>query len=312
MGTTLYDSIYLACDEVIKKQQGRKALILLTDGVDHGSKYTLSMAIESAQRADTMVYSVLFADPHGYGNNNGPMMGGPGMGRRRGMGYPGGGYPGGGYPGGGYPNGGNGRRRERQEGAAADRQRDGRALLRSYQEGAARQDIRRDRRRVAQSIQHRIHVRLRRPMPGGLYRKIAGDRSQDRRPTWCGRATGITQAKGYPIIVECCISTSSPLELPAAKRRVCFAKKASRSKRPISTRDSLSRNWIGLIGERDYKTFLNSRNELYRERGMKDNPPPRAEALRLMSENPNLIKRPILISGNRGLFWVSMRPRLRI
>jgi len=49
-----------------------------------------------------------------------------------------------------------------------------------------------------------------------------------------------------------------------------------------------------LIGSRDYRDFLNSRNELYRERGMKQNPPPRAEALKLMSENPNLIKRPIL------------------
>jgi arsenate reductase-like glutaredoxin family protein len=54
-----------------------------------------------------------------------------------------------------------------------------------------------------------------------------------------------------------------------------------------------------LIGDRDYKLFLNSRNELYRERGMKENPPSRAEALRLMSENPNLIKRPILVSGSR-------------
>ena len=52
-----------------------------------------------------------------------------------------------------------------------------------------------------------------------------------------------------------------------------------------------------LIGKRDYREFLNSRNELYRERGMKDNPPPRGEALRLMSENPNLIKRPILVKG---------------
>jgi len=52
-----------------------------------------------------------------------------------------------------------------------------------------------------------------------------------------------------------------------------------------------------LIGARDYKQFLNSRNELYRERGMKANPPSRAEALRLMSENPNLIKRPILARG---------------
>jgi arsenate reductase-like glutaredoxin family protein len=54
-----------------------------------------------------------------------------------------------------------------------------------------------------------------------------------------------------------------------------------------------------LIGARDYRLFLNSRNELYRERGMKENPPSRAQALKLMSENPNLIKRPILISGSR-------------
>ena len=52
-----------------------------------------------------------------------------------------------------------------------------------------------------------------------------------------------------------------------------------------------------LIGARDYTQFLNSRNELYRERGMKENPPTRAEALRLMSDNPNLIKRPLLIRG---------------
>jgi arsenate reductase-like glutaredoxin family protein len=54
-----------------------------------------------------------------------------------------------------------------------------------------------------------------------------------------------------------------------------------------------------LIGNRDYREFLNSRNEQYREMGMKDNPPPREEALRLMAANPNLIKRPILVKGNR-------------
>jgi arsenate reductase-like glutaredoxin family protein len=54
-----------------------------------------------------------------------------------------------------------------------------------------------------------------------------------------------------------------------------------------------------LIGKRDYKEFLNTRNELYRERGMKENPPSRAEALKLMSENPNLIKRPILVDGEK-------------
>ena len=57
----LYDAVYLASDEVIKKQQGRKALIILSDGVDRGSKETLATAIETAQRADTVVYSILFA-----------------------------------------------------------------------------------------------------------------------------------------------------------------------------------------------------------------------------------------------------------
>ena len=54
-----------------------------------------------------------------------------------------------------------------------------------------------------------------------------------------------------------------------------------------------------LIGDRDYKLFLNTRNVLYRERDMKQNPPNRAEALRLMSENPNLIKRPMTVAGRR-------------
>jgi arsenate reductase-like glutaredoxin family protein len=62
-----------------------------------------------------------------------------------------------------------------------------------------------------------------------------------------------------------------------------------------------------LIGKRDYKLFLNTRNELYRERGMKENPPPRAEALKLMSENPNLIKRPILVDGENIVLGSDVR-----
>ena len=54
-----------------------------------------------------------------------------------------------------------------------------------------------------------------------------------------------------------------------------------------------------MIGKRDYRDFLNSRNELYRERNMKNSPPTRAEALKLMSETPNLIRRPILVDGDR-------------
>lgn len=56
-----------------------------------------------------------------------------------------------------------------------------------------------------------------------------------------------------------------------------------------------------LIGERNYKTFLNTRNELYREKKMAEKPPSRADALKLMSKNPNLIKRPILLRGGKIL-----------
>lgn len=54
-----------------------------------------------------------------------------------------------------------------------------------------------------------------------------------------------------------------------------------------------------LIGQRDYKQFLNTRNELYRERKMKDHPPTRDEAVQLMAQHPNLIKRPILVKGRQ-------------
>jgi VWFA-related protein len=80
-GTLLYDSVLLGSDELMRKQTGRKALILLTDGVDNGSKVSLSAAVESAQRADTLVYAILFEDRDAYG---GGMIGYGGMGRRRG------------------------------------------------------------------------------------------------------------------------------------------------------------------------------------------------------------------------------------
>jgi arsenate reductase len=52
-----------------------------------------------------------------------------------------------------------------------------------------------------------------------------------------------------------------------------------------------------LIGQRDYKDFLNPRNELYRERKMAQKPPSRAAAIQLMSRTPNLIRRPLLVHG---------------
>jgi len=87
-GTHLYDAIYLASDELMSKQQGRKALIILSDGVDRGSKETLNEAIESAQRADTVIYSILFKDEEANSGYPGGMMGprGPYGGGRHGGG----------------------------------------------------------------------------------------------------------------------------------------------------------------------------------------------------------------------------------
>ena len=114
-GTTLYDAIYLASDEVMKKQPDRKALIVLTDGVDRGSKESLFSAIEAAQRANTVVYAIYFKGQEGGGggNNNGYPHHRGGMGG----GWPGGGYPGGG---GGWPGGGGGGRQRPTEGSRID------------------------------------------------------------------------------------------------------------------------------------------------------------------------------------------------
>jgi len=54
-----------------------------------------------------------------------------------------------------------------------------------------------------------------------------------------------------------------------------------------------------LIGDRDYKEFLNTRNELYRARNMKEHPPSRAEAIKLMAKEPNLIRRPVVLRGSQ-------------
>jgi VWFA-related protein len=105
-GTQLYDAIYLACHELMESKDGRKALVVFSDGADRGSKETLNDAVDAADRANVAVYTIYFK---GEQESNGNSF--PGS-RRGGMG--GGGYPGGGggYPGGGggYPGGGGGRR----------------------------------------------------------------------------------------------------------------------------------------------------------------------------------------------------------
>jgi len=100
-GTQLYDAIFLASDELMKTQEGRKALVVFSDGVDRGSKETLNDAVDAADRAGVAVYTIYFKGEQersqtGFPGQNGGRHGG------------GGGWPGAG--GGGYPGGGGGRR----------------------------------------------------------------------------------------------------------------------------------------------------------------------------------------------------------
>ena len=66
-GTLLYDAVVKASKDVMENQRGRKALIVLSDGVDFGSEATLITAVEAAQRVGALVYSILFSDAGAYG-----------------------------------------------------------------------------------------------------------------------------------------------------------------------------------------------------------------------------------------------------
>jgi len=68
-GTSLYDAVYLAANDIMQRQEGRKAVIILSDGVDTTSKISIDDAVEAAQRADMIVYSILFYDDAAYGRS---------------------------------------------------------------------------------------------------------------------------------------------------------------------------------------------------------------------------------------------------
>jgi VWFA-related protein len=70
-GTILYDAIYLAANDKLRREAGRKVIVVITDGVDQGSKETREDAIEAAQKADTVIYSIYYADPGFYGGFGG-------------------------------------------------------------------------------------------------------------------------------------------------------------------------------------------------------------------------------------------------
>jgi len=121
-GTQLYDAIWLASgDQLMLPKDGRKALIVFSDGVDRGSKETLNDAVDEADRANVAVYTIYFKGEQERPANAGYPGGG---GRHGGMG--GGGYPGGG---GGYPGGGGGYPGGRRGGGQTQPEVDGRKIM---------------------------------------------------------------------------------------------------------------------------------------------------------------------------------------
>src|SRR5271157_3947393 len=66
-GTVLYDAVYLAAHDQLQKQVGRKVIVVITDGVDEGSRLRIDDAVMAAQKADAVIYSIEYSDPSAYG-----------------------------------------------------------------------------------------------------------------------------------------------------------------------------------------------------------------------------------------------------
>src|SRR5437016_3020081 len=81
-GTVLYDAIFLAATDKLRSEVGRKVIVVITDGVDMGSRLTRNQAIEAAQKADAVIYSIDYSDSRAYGPFGG---GGGGEGELRKM-----------------------------------------------------------------------------------------------------------------------------------------------------------------------------------------------------------------------------------
>jgi VWFA-related protein len=81
-GTILFDAVYLAAGEKLKGEVGRKVIVLITDGVDTGSRISREKAIESAQKSDAIIYSIDYEDPGAYGGGFGRIQIGGGGGDR--------------------------------------------------------------------------------------------------------------------------------------------------------------------------------------------------------------------------------------
>ncbi len=98
-GNVLFDALFLASDEVLKAQPGRKVIVVLTDGLDRGSKESILSSIEAAQRAHALIYTIEFPAKETKNESSAEQPVDQDPQQRQGGGYPGGG---GGYPGGGW------------------------------------------------------------------------------------------------------------------------------------------------------------------------------------------------------------------
>jgi VWFA-related protein len=74
-GTVLFDAVYVASNDMLAKEVGRKAIVLITDGEDEGSRETEKAAIEAAQKADAIIYGILYVDRQFYGGFGGGYSG---------------------------------------------------------------------------------------------------------------------------------------------------------------------------------------------------------------------------------------------
>src|SRR5215472_12919438 len=136
--------------------------------------------------------------------------------------------------------------------------------------------------------------------PGGIVYGVTGPGALEARPcegiTWLLSHSG-AQEEATTVKVKIKF-----LQKPSCT--TCRKAKAFLEKRKVELesrdlgKDRLSVEELdALIGKRDYLAFLSTRNELYRERKMGQNPPTREEALRLMANEPNLIRRPVSVRG---------------
>ena len=70
-GTILFDAVYLAAADKLKREVGRKVIVLITDGMDQGSRVKIDKAIEAAQKSDAIIYSIFYEDPYFRARNRG-------------------------------------------------------------------------------------------------------------------------------------------------------------------------------------------------------------------------------------------------